>query len=62
MSNLEIAKRAADLLESKDLKGLQAFLADDFKVKGAMAELTKHQTFGYLQIAENRIHISCGRK
>jgi hypothetical protein len=50
MSNLETAKRAADMLETRDLKGLQALLADDFKAKGATRELTKQQTFGYLQI------------
>jgi len=50
MSNLETAKKVAGLLESKDLKGLQAILADDFKAKGATVELTKQQTLGYLQI------------
>jgi hypothetical protein len=50
MSNLEIAKSAADLLESRHLKGLQALLADDFKARGAMLELTQQQTLGYLQI------------
>jgi len=50
MSVLETAKRAADLLESRDLKGLQALLADDFRAKGATVELTKHQTLGYLQM------------
>ena len=50
MSNLEVAKRFADLLESGDVKGLQALLADDFKAKGATRELTKQQALGYLQI------------
>ncbi len=50
MSNLETVKRAADLLESRDLMGLQALLADDFKAKGATLEFTKQQTLGYLQI------------
>ena len=50
MNNLEVAKRFADLLESRDLKGLQAFLEDDFRAKGATRELTKQQTLGYLQI------------
>jgi len=50
MYNLETAKRAADLLESRDLKGLQALLADDFRAKGATVELTKQQTLGYLQM------------
>jgi hypothetical protein len=50
MGNFEIAKRAADLLESRDLEGLQALLADDFRAKGATLELTKQQTLGYLQI------------
>jgi hypothetical protein len=50
MSNLETAKKVADLLESRDLKGLQALLADDFRAKGAAIVLTKQQTLGYLQI------------
>ena len=50
MSNLEVAKRFADLLESGDVKGLQDLLADDFRAKGATAELTKQQALGYLQI------------
>lgn len=50
MSNLEVAKRFADLLESGDVKGLQALLADDFRAKGATSELTKQQALGYLQI------------
>ena len=49
MSNLEVAKRFADLLESGDVKGLQALLADDFRAKGATRELTKQQALGYLQ-------------
>jgi hypothetical protein len=31
MSNYETAKRAADLLDLRDLNGLQDSLADDFK-------------------------------
>jgi hypothetical protein len=50
MSILEVAKRAADLLDSMDLKGLQAILADEFKAKGATLDLTKQQTLGGLQI------------
>ena len=50
MSNLETAKRVADLLESKDVKGLQVSLGDDFRAKGGTLELTKQQTLGYLQI------------
>ena len=50
MSNLETAKKAADLLETGDLKGLQALLADDFRAKGATRELTKGQALGYLQL------------
>jgi predicted ester cyclase len=50
MSNLEVAKRFADLLETGDLKGLQTLLADDFKAKGATRELNKQQALGYLQI------------
>ena len=50
MSNLEVAKRFADLLEAGDVKGLQPLLADDFRAKGATRELTKQQALGYLQI------------
>lgn len=50
MSNLETAKKAANLLESRELQGLQALLADDFRAKGATLELTKQQILGYLQI------------
>lgn len=50
MSNLEVAKRFANLLESKDVKGLQALLADDFRAKGGTLELAKQQALGYLQI------------
>jgi len=50
MSNLEVAKRFADQLETGDLKGLQPLLADDFKAKGATRELNKQQALGYLQI------------
>ena len=50
MGNLEVVKRFADLLESGDVKGLQALMADDFRAKGATRELTKQQALGYLQI------------
>jgi hypothetical protein len=50
MSSLEVAKKFIDLLESKDIKGLQASLADDFKAKGGTLELPKQQALGYLQI------------
>jgi hypothetical protein len=50
MSNLEVAKCFADLLESGDVKGLQTLLTDDFRAKGATRELTKQQALGYLQI------------
>jgi len=50
MSNLEVAKRFANLLESKDVKGLQVLLADDFRAKGGTLELAKQQALGYLQI------------
>lgn len=50
MSNLEVAKRVADFLESRDLKGLQALLSDDFRAKGGTLELPKQQALGYLQI------------
>jgi SnoaL-like polyketide cyclase len=50
MSNLEVVKKFTDLLESKDVQGVQTLLADDFRAKGATIELTKQQTLGYLQI------------
>ena len=50
MSNLDVAKRAAALLESRDSKGLQTLMADDFVAKGPTLELTKQQALGYLQI------------
>jgi SnoaL-like polyketide cyclase len=50
MTNLEIVKRATDMLESRDLIGLQSLLADNFIAKGATRELTKQQTLGYLKI------------
>ena len=50
MNNLDIAKKAAVLLESKDLQGLHAILADDFSAKGPTLELSKQQVLGYLQI------------
>lgn len=50
MIYLKVAKRFADLLEFGDVKGLQDFMADDFKAKGITMELTKQQALGYLQI------------
>jgi hypothetical protein len=50
MSNLDVAKRAAALLEARDSKGLQILMADDFVGKGPTLELTKQQVLGYLQI------------
>lgn len=50
MSNLETAKRMADLLEARDVKELQVLLADDFIAKGGTLELAKQQALGYLQI------------
>jgi hypothetical protein len=50
MSNLDVAKKFADLLESRDVKGLQDLLADEFSAKGPTRELTKQQTLDYLQI------------
>ena len=50
MSDYEIAKRAADLLEARDLKGFQALLADDFRAKGGTLELNKQQSLGYFQM------------
>ena len=50
MSNLDVAKRFANMLESGDVKLLQASMADDFRAKGATRELTKQQALGYLQM------------
>ena len=50
MSNFEVAKRFEDFLESRDLVGLQALLADDFRAKGGTLELVKQQALGYLRI------------
>ena len=50
MSNLDVAKRFADLLETGDVQGLQPLLADDFRAKGATRELVKPQALGYLQL------------
>lgn len=50
MSNLEVAKRVAALLEARDVQGLQAVMADEFRAKGPTLELNKQQTLGYLQI------------
>jgi len=50
MSNLEVAKRFANLLESRDVNRLQVLLADDFSAKGGTLELAKQQALGYLQI------------
>ncbi len=50
MRNLEVAKRVADLLESRDVPGLQAVMTEDFRAKGPTLELNKQQTLGYLQI------------
>jgi hypothetical protein len=50
MSNFDVAKRAAALLESRDSKGLLALMADGFVAKGPTLELTKQQVLGYLQI------------
>lgn len=50
MSNLEIAQKVSEALESRDVAGLQALLPDDFVAKGPSFELNKPQTLGYLQI------------
>lgn len=50
MTSLETVKRAAHLLESRDIQGFQAMLADDFIARGAAQELNKSQALGYLQI------------
>jgi hypothetical protein len=50
MSNLDVARKAAALLEARDVQGLQALMADDFAAKGPTLDLTKQQAIGYLQI------------
>ena len=50
MSNLEVGKRVADLLDSRDVKGLQVILADNFRAKGGELELARQQTLSFLQI------------
>ena len=50
MNSLEVTQIAADLLEARDVKGLQALMAEVFKAKGPSMELTKQQTLGYLQV------------
>lgn len=50
MSNIDIAKKFAELMEAKDLKGLQEIMADDFAAKGPSLELNKPQVIGYLNI------------
>lgn len=49
MSNLEIARRIANLLEARDLAGFQAMLSDDFKAKGGARELNKQLSLAFLQ-------------
>ena len=50
MSNLEVAKRFAEFLETGDVQGLQTLLTDDFQAKGGTRELNKQQALGYLQM------------
>jgi hypothetical protein len=50
MSNLEVAMKFANLLESRDVQGLQDLLTEDFRAKGATLELAKGQLLGGLQI------------
>ena len=50
MNTLEVAKKCAALLESRDPQGLQAMLTEDFKARGEARELNKPQTLGFLQI------------
>lgn len=50
MNHIEVVKRFADLVETKDLNGLQDLLADDFTVKGPTLELNKQQMVGYLKM------------
>ena len=47
---MAFARKAAGLLEARDVQGLQDLLADDFRAKGPTLELTKQQALGYLQI------------
>jgi predicted ester cyclase len=48
--NIDVARRAADALESRDLELLAALLADEFKATGPSLELSKEQTLAYLQV------------
>lgn len=50
MSNIDIAKRFAELMEVKDLNGLQEIMGDAFTAKGPTMELNKQQVVGYLKI------------
>lgn len=50
MNDPKIARRFADLLEAKDLNGLQELVSDGFSAKGPTRELNKQQTFAYLKI------------
>lgn len=49
MINVNAAKKFADLLEAKDLNGIQEILAEDFVAKGPTMELNKQQAINYLQ-------------
>ena len=48
MSNLQIAEKCANLLETKDLNGLRDVLAENFSTEGPTAELNKQQAISYL--------------
>lgn len=50
MDALDTAKKAADLLDCRDLAGLQKLMADGFTAKGPAQMLNKAQTLGYLQL------------
>jgi len=50
MSNIDIVKKFAELLETRNLDALQAILADDCKAKGTAKELNKQQIIGYIQM------------
>jgi predicted ester cyclase len=50
MSNIEIARKFSETLESRNLESLQALLADGFAAKGPSMQLTREQTLGYLKV------------
>ena len=50
MNKIEIAKKFASLLKSRDWSGLRDLLADKFTARGPTLALNKEQLISYLQI------------